>query len=550
MRFILFLMRSSWRTVLMAGACGICSGAGSAALISLINHRLNGGGSRFSSSAWWFVSLVVVVLASSLVSQLLLQRLAQKVIYDMRIHICKQVLAAPLRSVEKTGSSRIMASFTEDIGAITGAFLNVPTLCINLTIIVSCLAYLAWISSPSLLLFLIAFLIMAIVTTQILQRKAQGYLKTSRENWEELMGHIRALIDGAKELRLHGRRRHAFVSAMFGPAALLLRRNSNVGLGIYSVSSSWSQVLYFIFIGAILFGLTGRSSIVLISYTLTLLYMRGPIILLLNIYPLFGRASISLKKMEDLGLSLSSFRREEFYETKEEQLSDWMRLQLSGVMFTYSDLDHSFVLGPVDLALHPGEIVFMLGGNGSGKTTFAKLLTGLYAPDAGEVRLGDITITDENRDSYRQHFSVVFSDFYLFDRLLGLDSPDLDETARKYLIKLQLDHKVEVKGGALSTTRLSQGQRKRLALLTAYLEDKPIYVFDEWAADQDPLFRDVFYLLLLPDLKARGKAVLVITHDDRYFYAADRVIKLNYGKVEYDEPAAYPQKALAGLPVG
>ncbi|PYT09297.1 MAG: ABC transporter ATP-binding protein [Acidobacteria bacterium] len=550
MRFILFLMRSSWRTVLMAGACGICSGAGSAALISLINHRLNGGGSRFSSSAWWFVSLVVVVLASSLVSQLLLQRLAQKVIYDMRIHICKQVLAAPLRSVEKTGSSRIMASFTEDIGAITGAFLNVPTLCINLTIIVSCLAYLAWISSPSLLLFLIAFLIMAIVTTQILQRKAQGYLKTSRENWEELMGHIRALIDGAKELRLHGRRRHAFVSAMFGPAALLLRRNSNVGLGIYSVSSSWSQVLYFIFIGAILFGLTGRSSIVLISYTLTLLYMRGPIILLLNIYPLFGRASISLKKMEDLGLSLSSFRREEFYETKEEQLSDWRRLQLSGVMFTYSDLDHSFVLGPVDLALHPGEIVFMLGGNGSGKTTFAKLLTGLYAPDAGEVRLGDITITDENRDSYRQHFSVVFSDFYLFDRLLGLDSPDLDETARKYLIKLQLDHKVEVKGGALSTTRLSQGQRKRLALLTAYLEDKPIYVFDEWAADQDPLFRDVFYLLLLPDLKARGKAVLVITHDDRYFYAADRVIKLNYGKVEYDEPAAYPQKALAGLPVG
>jgi putative ATP-binding cassette transporter len=468
----------------------------------------------------------------------------------MRIHICKQVLAAPLRSVEKTGSSRITASFTEDIGAITGAFLNVPTLCINLTIIVSCLAYLAWISSPMLLLFLIAFLIMAIVTTQVLQRKAQGYLKTSRENWEELMGHIRALIDGAKELRLHGRRRNAFVSGMFGPTALLLRRNSNVGLGIYSVSSSWSQVLYFIFIGAILFGLTGKSSIVLISYTLTLLYMRGPIILLLNIYPLFGRASISLKKMEDLGLSLSSFRREEFYETEEEQPSDWMRLQLSGVMFTYSDLDHSFVLGPVDLALHPGEIVFMLGGNGSGKTTFAKLLTGLYAPDAGEVRLGDITITDENRDSYRQYFSVVFSDFYLFDRLLGLDGPDLDETARQYLIKLQLDHKVEVKGGALSTTQLSQGQRKRLALLTAYLEDKPIYVFDEWAADQDPLFRDVFYLLLLPDLKARGKAVLVITHDDRYFYAADRVIKLNYGKVEYDEPAAYPQKALAGLPVG
>jgi putative ATP-binding cassette transporter len=144
---------------------------------------------------------------------------------------------------------------------------------------------------------------------------------------------------------------------------------------------------------------------------------------------------------------------------------------------------------------------------------------------------------------------VVFSDFYLFDTLLGLQTPELDRRAREYLTKLQLDHKAKVKDGALSTTDLSQGQRKRLALLTAYLEDRPIYLFDEWAADQDPLFKDVFYLQLLPELQAKGKTVLVISHDDRYYHLGDRIIKLDYGKVEYDEPAIQPSLTAAGVAV-
>jgi putative ATP-binding cassette transporter len=165
-----------------------------------------------------------------------------------------------------------------------------------------------------------------------------------------------------------------------------------------------------------------------------------------------------------------------------------------------------------------------------------KLITGLYIPESGEIRVDGKLITDKNRDCYRQQFSVVFSDFYLFERLLGLDRPDLHTQVLDYLIKLELDHKVEVKDDALSTTALSQGQRKRLALLTAYLEDRPIYVFDEWASDQDPVFKQIFYRQLLPELKNKGKTVLVVSHDDRYFQVADRIIKLDYGKLEYDEP--------------
>ncbi|MCY7337619.1 MAG: cyclic peptide export ABC transporter, partial [Chamaesiphon sp.] len=193
--------------------------------------------------------------------------------------------------------------------------------------------------------------------------------------------------------------------------------------------------------------------------------------------------------------------------------------------------ENTFTLGPVDLTLYPGELVFIVGGNGSGKSTLAKLITGLYVPDAGEILLDGTLVDDRNRELYRQLFSTVFADFYLFERLLGLGLQDLDAQAKTYLEQLQLTHKVTIENGKLSTTALSQGQRKRLALLTAYLEDRPIYLFDEWAADQDTFFREIFYQQLLPELKQRGKAVLVISHDDRYFHLADRLLKLDYGQI-------------------
>jgi putative ATP-binding cassette transporter len=191
------------------------------------------------------------------------------------------------------------------------------------------------------------------------------------------------------------------------------------------------------------------------------------------------------------------------------------------------------------LTFDPGEVVFLVGGNGSGKSTLGKILTGLYPPEKGEIRLNGRPVTDENRDNYRQLFSSVFSDFYLFENLLGLRAEGLDERARGFLTQLHLEHKVKVRAGQLSTIDLSQGQRKRLALLTAYLEDRPFYFFDEWASDQDPQFKDLFYRELVPELRARGKTIVVITHDDRYFPLADRVIKLDYGQLMYERrPAA------------
>ncbi|GGG89098.1 hypothetical protein GCM10011585_36570 [Edaphobacter dinghuensis] len=260
----------------------------------------------------------------------------------------------------------------------------------------------------------------------------------------------------------------------------------------------------------------------------------------MNISPTVTRANIALRTVTDLGLSLVKY---DCCETKVVGNStSWQSLTLQSVVHTYFQEKDSrpFTLGPLDISFKPGEIVFIIGGNGTGKTTFAKLITGLYTPEEGTIFLDEDAIDNEEaRSRYRQYFSAIFGDFFLFEELIGITNDDeLNRVANDYLDKLHLANSVSIHNRTLSTLDLSQGQRKRLALLTAFLEDRPIYLFDEWAADQDPYFKEIFYRELLPALRARGKTVFVISHDDRYYSIADRVIKLENGSIIQDATAA------------
>jgi putative ATP-binding cassette transporter len=252
-----------------------------------------------------------------------------------------------------------------------------------------------------------------------------------------------------------------------------------------------------------------------------------------------SQAVVAVQKLRELDLRLDEKADVQEQVSAGETADDkarWSRLTFTGVTHEYYNErdERSFTLGPIDLTIRRGECLFIVGGNGSGKTTLAKLILGLYLPENGEVRIDREIIGDVNREKLRGLFSVVFSDFYLFDQLLGLERPSLPAETQDYLASLQLQSKVKIENGALSTINLSQGQRKRLALLTAYLEDRPVYLFDEWAADQDPQFKEVFYLELLPSLKARGKTIIVISHDDRFYSTAERIIKLDAGQIVSD----------------
>ncbi|MFC6978510.1 cyclic peptide export ABC transporter [Microbulbifer taiwanensis] len=346
-------------------------------------------------------------------------------------------------------------------------------------------------------------------------------------------------MEGAKELRLHAGKRRAFSEDLLGRSVEAVRRSRSLGMSIFVASASWGNFLVYAFIGLVLFVLVGdvpERNRVMTGFVLVFLYMVIPLeALLLNI-PRANLARVAAARIEEITRDIPGADADDKPDSSRLP-AELGSLEIRGVTHRYyhEQSDEVFELGPLDLEFRPGEVTFLVGGNGSGKTTLAKLLVGLYAPESGELVLDGKPIDDINRDRYRQIFSAVFSDFHLFERLLDLEGGDLDERGNRLLRRLHLQHKVQVCDGAFTTQALSQGQRKRLALVAAYLEDRPFLVFDEWAADQDPVFKDVFYRELLPELKAEGKAVLVISHDDRYFHLGDRLLKLEHGQLSVAE---------------
>ena len=533
LNFLGFLLRTTRGMIVLVVLAGLLSGACNAGLLALINTALHTAGASSTPLIWRFAGLGLVKLVTSALSRVLLARFSHRTVADLRLALSRKILAAPLPHVEVIGIPRILVTLTDDIQDIRAALLSIPSVALNTAILLGCAVYLGWLSWR-MLLFLLGFLVLGACCYRVLGRSAFQALKHAREAQDTLFRHVRALLEGLKELKLHGQRREAFLSHHMRAATDAYQHHSMLAMTRFIMADSWSQLVFYVPVGLLLFALPFVHTLspqTLTGYVLTTLYMIGPLGALMNALPFFGRAIVALQKVEALGLSLTAGSTEENVVAHPASIQSWECLELQDVVYAYPQEfgDRHFTLGPVHWTLHPGELIFLSGGNGSGKSTFVKLLTGLYAPNAGDIRLDGQPITEENREWYRQLFSVVFSDFYLFDNLLGLAAAGLDAQAQHYLEQLQLDHKIQVTDGVLSTTALSQGERKRLALLTAYLEDRQIYVFDEWAADQDPQFKDIFYTNLLPALQAKRKTVLVISHDERYFFLADRLLKLDDG---------------------
>jgi putative ATP-binding cassette transporter len=555
----------------------VLSGIANTALIALVNHVINAGPGERASLLLPFLGICVAFPALRYAGDWLLIYLTEKATLHLRLTLCTRMLAVPLRTLEEVGAARLNGTLMNDLPTVIGAMALIPLLCLNFTIVAGCLVYMGFLSWP-MLLGVLVFLVAGVAAYQLPLVRGHGHIVAHRELSDRLFGHFRSLVEGVKELKLHHRRRQAFLDEQLQGTAVEVQRHAVAAQRAFSSAVSWGQVLIFLLIGVVAFGMpyffASVDRPVLTGFTFAILYMVGPIQTALNQVAPLSRAMASMDRVEKIGVELQEAARGRPrllasssaaaptaapadaaagapVETDGE-LREWRSLRLEGVTHSYrSERDGSqFTLGPLDLDFRPGEVVFVTGGNGSGKTTFAKLLTGLYAPESGRLVLDGHTV-EPGSDRYASLFSCVFSDFHLFDSLLGLQRDELDAEAREYLEELQLDHKVTVEGGRLSTTTLSQGQRKRLALLTAYLEDRPIYLFDEWAADQDPHFKEVFYHRLLPRLRERGKTVFAISHDDRYYGVADRLIRLDYGRVARDSrpgeaPAELELAAAAG----
>ncbi|WP_144158105.1 cyclic peptide export ABC transporter [Paraburkholderia sp. BCC1885] len=530
MPLILYLIRNSRQTLFIAIVTSVISGLSSAGLVALINQALGASQQRLGELGLKFLGLSVLVLVTRAVSSTLFMRLGQSAKATLRMGTIRRIGDASYQNLERQGSSRALSVLTDDLDTIVVFFVSLPNLAMQGAVIAGCLAYLGYLSWQ-ILLFAVVTVFIGSLGFHLANSRAAFHLRSSRRREDDLVKDFRALFDGAKELKLHRRRKQAFIDDTLATNVEAVRVQRTRGYVLYAAAASWGSFIFFAFIGCVLFVLARLypvSGHVMSGYAMIFLYMIMPIEGLLSALPTISSAKVAIERINQINEDLPSENT-----LAAEPATSFDSIVLEHVTHRYyrEKEDEVFTLGPIDLAFKPGELVYLIGGNGSGKTTLAKMLVGLYAPEGGRILLNGKPVGEAERDIYRQHFSVVFGDFFLFDTLLGMKLDGLDSRALALLEYLHLDHKVRIENGVFSTTELSQGQRKRLALLVTYLEDRPFYVFDEWAADQDPVFKEVFYRHLLPDLREKGKTILVITHDDRYFHLADRYVKLDYGQV-------------------
>ncbi|MCF8479921.1 MAG: cyclic peptide export ABC transporter [Rhodospirillum sp.] len=531
------LLKPFWPLALCGAVLGTVSGLATAWLLATVNRALHLDGDTAWRLIAVFAGLGLLSVGGTALAGVVNSFVGQRVIAALRKTISARILRAPVPLLEARRAHRLMAMLTNDIDTVSAFTFNASGYAISLAIIVGSFAYLLTLSG---VVFLVAVLSLAVglAINMVAKRGWLRHYEAVRDTQDDLHKQYRAVVDGAKELKMHRGRRARVHGTYLTAAADRIAGLKSRAMALFWVADAAGSAIFFLAIAILVFGQSrlGIDSTVISGAVIVLLYVKSPVERIANALPILDQARISFQRIATLSTELDQHGQDLPLDAKGAPVRHMESLELRGVRYAFPPIEDGvpFALGPVDLTIRSGELIFIVGENGSGKTTLIKLLLGLYDPQDGAVLWNGEDVTTAKRDDYRQLFTTVFSDYYLFDDLVDHDLTE--DEVRGHLERLDLAHKVGVRENRFSTLDLSTGQKKRLALLNAYLERRPVMVTDEWAADQDPVFRQLFYTVLLEDLRRQGKTLVVISHDDRYFYIADRVIRLAEGCIVFDGP--------------
>ncbi|EAI8943305.1 multidrug ABC transporter permease/ATP-binding protein [Campylobacter coli] len=473
----------------------------------------------------YFIALLIVFFLSSTIVELGLSVFGQNFIFKMQRRVVKQILDTPLLKVAKVGKARILASLGSDVRNISFGLLRLPDFLQSSILILCTSVYLCYLS-PQIFTLCAIWIIVVFTINNFLMMKVYAYFRKARENDDALQNNYQNILDGHKELLINRYRAKLYYEDEFESNARSKKKNSTLGNLFNNLSSNFTNVALLALVGVefyLALEFKWASVAEATTIALSILFLRTPLVSMIGSFPTLLLAKIALDKIAKL--ELDDYK-EHFEKTN--FIKDWRQISFKNTSFSYDD---NFHLNPVNLDLKKGELIFLIGKNGSGKSTFCMLLTGLFKPSEGEIFVDDMKIDDNNLDVYRSLVSAVFSDFHLFTKTLAKEKFADEEKIASWLEFLELKGKTRVEDHELVLTKLSTGQKKRLAMLIALLEERDILVLDEWAADQDPVFRRFFYKKLLPLLKEQGKTIFAITHDDAYFDSADRIFLAEGGNI-------------------
>ncbi|MEH7040806.1 peptide ABC transporter [Bacillus pseudomycoides] len=517
------------------------SGFGNAMLIYIINEAFNRQtNSKLSNLetsqlvGYFLLGIIIYILGQKIVRSKLIT-ITNHIVYEKRLALINRALNtsySQLESLENGSLEATLNNDTEKISSITNILVTGVT---GIFTLIFCFIYLASLNILGFIATLVIFLV-AVGLYYYVGQRANVLWEQTRDIQNIFFSYISDLLNGSKELFLNQRRRSEFEKDI--QESCKDYRDKRIGGDIHFANVFViGELLFVIVIGVVTFAFPvffkEIQTSTLRTYVFVLLYMTGPINLVLDSIPRVIQTKISWNRFKQMYEELNTVPSP----VNKRNTNCFESLKVLDIEYAYSagkaeENQKTFAVGPISYEFKASEIIFITGGNGSGKSTLAKLLTGLYSPSSGTIFINDQEVESSE---LRAYYSAIFSDFHLFEKLYGVDYTEKELLANHYLETLNLNEKVEIMENRFSTIKLSTGQRKRLALLVSYLEDRPILLFDEWAADQDPEYRKFFYEDLLPKLKESGKCVIAITHDDAYFGCADKVIKLELGKVAEKE---------------
>jgi putative pyoverdin transport system ATP-binding/permease protein len=517
------------KLLLMSGLGGIST----AAILAAINSGLQSGSSLWAASLF-VIALFLFIKTQSYVTITTTAEI-EAIIHKIRVRLMDQIRRSELLAIEDVGRARIVAAITSDTAVLTQASNMLAFTVQGAVLIVFVAIYVAFLSVAAILTTIVIVSIAAVIFHQKNRRLVNE--KQRAAAWERrLFDRLTDFLDGFKEVRLNRSRS----ADLFDDAVDVSRTAANIKINTQAETFKMivtSQISMYVLLGAVVFiapqfsnSLGGAA---LTKTTTALMFIVGACFGLVQSIPVLLNANASADRIVQLENALRATVSSQQREIPVVKRFD--KIEMHKISFRYVDRfsEAAFKIGPIDFTLRPGELVFITGGNGSGKSTFLRVLAGLYPPDSGEIILDGKQIDDSNRDEYRALMSAIFFDYHLFRRLYGVPDAEPGEVDR--LLQLfRLADKTGLTDGEFRTLELSGGQRRRLALIVSLLEKRPILLLDEWTAEQDPEFRRKFYDELLPDLMKAGATVVVITHDDRYLdelHLPARRIRMDEGRI-------------------
>jgi putative pyoverdin transport system ATP-binding/permease protein len=526
-------------SIIMATLSGVANGAILVVIVSSAEATDTENGDTQFFLIFIIALLLFIITKKKIFTSV--ARMTEAAIKRVRLRIADKVRHSDMQTVETIGESSIFNSITQDCTQISTSAPVIMNALQSAVMLLFSLFYILYLSSLGFIITVAAIVIAALVY-EISRRKVMATLRETSKTDKQFFEVIDHIVNGFKENKVNSRRSSAVMRYMKQVAdnvmTLKVKASSRE-----SINFLFSQTFFYTLLGVIIFLLpvvTEPEDGEILRITTSVLFIMGPVSAVLVVVPLLSRVNIAIQNIYRLEDSLSAKIPPEIVEKIQAETTHYEQFQpmafkeqilLKNVLFEHiSGGDVSFTLGPLpEVTINKGEILFIEGGNGSGKSTFLKILTGLYYPhNTSSISVDGAAVTRYNYASYRELYSIVFTDFHLANQLFGLETI-APEKVREMLEMLKIDHKTEFRDGALSTVNLSTGQRKRLAVAVTLLEDKEIMIFDEVAADQDPEFKKSYYTQLLPKLKAQGKTVVVVTHDDMYFTHCDRKLKMANG---------------------